>query len=122
MPLDILYRLLTRIETVTQYELEHVFVKSMDHGNSEHPAACEKILEYLPKIPNLLSAYKAFYGAEPPFTTRSKDFSGVLDYIFMWGSSLSVKHVRKIHDIGEIPNGEFPSDHLPVIATLIFSQ
>lgn len=117
IPQDILYRLLTRKETVSEYELMHVFVNTMDHGTENHPAACEKILEFLPIVPRLTSAYKEFHGNEPPFTTTSNDFTGVLDYIFIWGSGLKLIWVERIMEMGHIPNSNFPSDHVPVVAT-----
>jgi mRNA deadenylase 3'-5' endonuclease subunit Ccr4 len=120
MPQDILYRLLTRKETVSEYELEHVFENVFDHGIQDK-AACEKVLEFYPQIPNLKSTYKAFYGQEPPFTTTSKDFTGVLDYIFIFGEGLVIQNVEQICDIGEIPNAHFPSDHVPVVATFAFN-
>ena len=119
MPQDILYRLLTRKESVSEYELAHVFEKNIDHGSPEHPAACEKILEFYPKVPKLKSTFKEFHGNEPPYTTISKDFTGVLDYIFIWGSDMEILNVKQMREIGEIPNSHFPSDHLPIVATFL---
>jgi len=121
MPQDILYRILTRKESVSEYELEHVFENVCDHGSVDQKAACEKVLEFYPQIPNLQSSYKVFYGEEPPYTTTSKDFTGVLDYIFFNGR-MQVKNVEQIRDIGDIPNAQFPSDHVPVVATFSINE
>lgn len=107
-----------------------------------HPAALEISLEFLPRIPNLRSAY-SIYGdlnhisnqgiltsdgdssrvKEPPYTTCTTDWKGTLDYIFLWGT-WSVTELLSLpaeSDVDSgIPNDVFPSDHVSLLARLRF--
>jgi len=66
------------------------------------------------------SAYQRILGAEPPWTTNCADFTGCLDYIFFANlnviSVLKMPYGDKSEEFGYIPNQDFPSDHLPLVA------
>ena len=105
-----------------------------------HPAAMERALEFLPRIPNLRSAY-SIYGnisqndndynlqpdgdtslpKEPPYTTCTSDWKGTLDYILLWGTwnVTDLLSIPPDSDVdGGIPNDDFPSDHISLVARL----
>jgi mRNA deadenylase 3'-5' endonuclease subunit Ccr4 len=121
----------------------------MDHGDSIHPAALEKTLEFIPHIPQLRSCYSHYarnhkkrknlqdspviemeqkpkVHGEPPFTTYTVEWKGTLDYIFLWGDSLRVQGILDLPDPSAmepgIPNEIFPSDHIPLIANLSLGE
>jgi len=78
------------------------------------------ILDSLEHNFNLKSAYKEILGEEPPWTTKCADFVGCLDYIFSSGlqpvNVLKMPYGDKSDALSFIPNQDFPSDHLPLIA------
>jgi CCR4-NOT transcription complex subunit 6 len=74
-----------------------------------------------------------FGGKEPKFTNRSlykydnmtcaAEFTGTLDYIFVkkfdvWNKS----YTPSLEDFPFIPTKGYPSDHIPIGATLMFSE
>ena len=82
----------------------------------------------------LVSAYFAARGAEPPLTNKHKGFAGCLDYIWISREKLRVVEVlalpyecmglRQVPHVPEavpfppIPNKDWPSDHLALAAKL----
>ena len=72
------------------------------------------------------SAYAMLTGAEPLFTNFTSGFIGCLDYIF-GSTSLTPLQVLKLPTEDEVrregflPNSQFPSDHLGLLATFCFA-
>lgn len=77
------------------------------------------------------SAYRVFHGGEPLFTNlaqtqgQSEPFCETLDYIWLTPGAFAVAECpslpRSQEEVrGPFPNGEEPSDHLPLRATLRF--
>ncbi len=94
----------------------------MDQHDNLHPAALEKILHFLPRLPQLLSAYAFKNNKEPDFTTFTTSWHGTLDYIFLLGEI----HVQQILELPSlsliepgIPNDLFPSDHVSLCVDLV---
>jgi len=75
---------------------------------------------------NLKSAYKEILGEEPPWTTKCADFVGCLDYIFYSGldpiNILEMPYGDKSESLSFIPNQDFPSDHLPLVARFAIKE
>jgi hypothetical protein len=144
-PYDILYSLLTDKVLISDKVIRHVFMDSKDHGDSAHPAALEKTLDFIPRFPQLRSCYSHYaknykkrkdledspvremeekpkVHGEPPFTTYTVEWKGTLDYIFLWGDSLRVEGILDLPDPNTmepgIPNEVYPSDHIPLIARI----
>ncbi|GAG03655.1 unnamed protein product, partial [marine sediment metagenome] len=86
---------------------------------------------WLPTVLGMNSAYKEANGLEPMFTNYAQSRGGpmfieCLDYIFYnnFGENVfELKGVRKLpgrqEADGPLPNGEHPSDHLPIAATFV---
>jgi mRNA deadenylase 3'-5' endonuclease subunit Ccr4 len=84
---------------------------------------------WLPTVLDMNSVYKEANGLEPHFTNYAQSRGGpmfieCLDYIFyneFGGNVFELKGVRKLpgrqETNGPLPNGEHPSDHLPIGAT-----
>ncbi|TPX44595.1 hypothetical protein SeLEV6574_g04394 [Synchytrium endobioticum] len=104
--------------------------------DAESKAAAETIIERrkeLPVLDSCYSIYTAVHGKrtqspvidEPEYTHWSEDFAGTLDYLFSVReatSRIQVEKLLKIPTLDElkppIPNEEFGSDHLPLMAEL----
>jgi CCR4-NOT transcription complex subunit 6 len=75
---------------------------------------------------NLISAYSAI--AEPKYTNYTGHFIGVLDYIFYTrnllrcSSCLDVDDEMLLHKQTALPNQQYPSDHLPLVAEMEFLE
>ena len=86
-----------------------------------------EILTMVDKVPiELKSAYCNYTDqGHPEFTNYTQDFKGCLDYI-LFTDELEVKELGKVpgyndfYGIVGIPNHEYPSDHLPVVANFYF--
>ncbi len=63
---------------------------------------------------------KSRKGPESTFTGFFGESSILIDYIFAQFKNIEVKETVVIEDKG--PNGYYPSDHRPVMATLEFWQ
>lgn len=101
------------------------------------PAEFRGLEQRLPKgtplETGLQSAYKAFHGKEPILTNfvvssfAGGEFAATLDYIWFSPGKFSVVACPPLPDSklsakGPYPNATEPSDHLPLRATLRFSQ
>ena len=123
-----MYSLLTRKATVSRDQLIDIFSKPMDHCDFQHPAALEKVLNFVPLIPEFSSCY-AHYASisdehqdngEPLCTTSTRDWNGTLDYIFIHGCRVNglLELPKMVQVAPGIPNETFPSDHVPLMAGL----
>ena len=75
------------------------------------------------------SSFLSCTGNEPIFTTKCKDFTGCLDYIFFTPNTIDCIDALEMPfgiDKSEaekfdfIPNKDYPSDHLPLVARFKF--
>lgn len=74
----------------------------------------------------LCSAYASKLGVEPAFTNKTADFEGTLDYIWLSAEILNVAQVLETPSrdqcVQGIPNADFFSDHVPLLAEMHFSN
>jgi mRNA deadenylase 3'-5' endonuclease subunit Ccr4 len=72
----------------------------------------------------LRSAMADGEGKEPPLTTKTRDFEGTLDYIFVGGGMrvtdrMDLPYVKDgAESFGKLPNAVYPSDHIALVAQL----
>lgn len=96
--------------------LEHPFIRSNDCNDSH----IKGLVLHSEGIV-LGSAGKAAWGHEPPFTNKTKTFSGCLDYIFYSKEFLDVIEYLELpyewHEAASfepLPTARWPSDHLAI--------
>jgi len=75
----------------------------------------------------LASAYAAIMGVEPDFTNYTLGFRGTLDYIWFDQSALRCAAVAPVPPVDQLtragpalPNPQYPSDHVVLVADFIF--
>jgi 2',5'-phosphodiesterase len=66
-----------------------------------------------------------FNDEDGKYTNYTRDFKGVIDYIFYDFTSLQIAEKEKLPSETELaqeialPNSKFPSDHVPLICTIV---
>jgi len=65
-----------------------------------------------------------FNDEDGKYTNYTRDFKGIIDYIFYDFTSLQVTEKERLPEEKELsrevalPNSKFPSDHVPLVCTL----
>lgn len=99
----------------------------VDCLHAEHPVSFRKpgFWKGISIIPSLCSgsfesAYKHVNGLEPGATNWTVDFKECIDFIFTRNiSARSVGGLPSLNHVASLPNKDWPSDHLPLVAEFV---